>query len=1398
MEETKPPKVFISYSWEDDAHNQWVVDFATRLRKEGVETIIDKWGVRIGESLTVFMEGAVRDNDFVLLICTPKYKQKFDKRMGGVEYEAEMMTGEALALKNRRKFIPVLRKGTQIESVPTWLMSSVLVNLSDEPYSDDNYKQLLAHLHGKYQLPFPVDFPPDDLTPKQIDDAREKYLQYIIDVNQFIGSGSRHLAGLKLDELYITLKRQTTQNPEAISVANAMHDNSSVVILGDPGAGKTTLMRFLMLQFATALKTNRDIVVDKENNNYGITLLPIFLKVAYFADAFTKNRSLTLKDYLLENCDGGDAEKNALRELISKALSEGKALVLLDGLDEIFDAGVRAEIVRRLEQFVFVCNRQTRFIVTSRIAGYDDYPLRAGFSEFRLNDLQRPEIEKFLSRVQKGFGVATEKLLKAIDQNLGSSKLATNQLMLAIMIDVFERDKSLPVRRVELYEKAINILVYEWQKKERGISERVLENYEILNLLAPLAYWIHENKTNGLATEKEVENKLAEFWSKANDVKALNFEVQKKVKEFFGRAIDAGLLVKFAEGKYGFSHLTFREYLSACDIAGQEDETANLIYEHRHSARWEETILLAIAYMSSTNPERAEKLIRKAILAQDATDEGFYPSELEEILHRDSLLAVRCISECIGLSSEFCRQTLNHLLSVYFDLKNSGKYIPLIERILYAFENSRNSEASENIERLLLDKLRHKENDKVRCIYALISLGRRTKEIEEALIICLRDKNEYVRRQAAEALGKLKLDSQESIMALLAVLQDKEIDVQVKAVEALGELNHADEIIVNALLRLLGGTNNEEIEGIIVKNTSLIALSKLGEDNSKIKDVLFNLLSDEYMGKIAGETLGKFGRKDDLVIKGLIKAVEDKNWKIRENAASAFKFLSDKFPTNEVINLLDSELGYIRHGAILVIGESKVQSEIILDALLSQLSDNEREVREAAFKALEQSKVTNELVIKYLEKEVELLAVYRSFIGLNSVFEKWARKDANNVEKGLLIGLYHKNHLVRLNSVQILSALERRSPQAFVELLNVLKNDENKDVRLKVIEALGRISVYDDKLNDELIEGITASLLEKLRDGDLRARQASIWALERLGVKSIKIVDGLLLVLLNDADEWTRGYAADAIASLKVDTYNVIEGLQYAIDNGGSLHVMVTAAKVLRQLGGKLDDNLSSLVDDFFDENYNEHKEFMDLSFIMRNLIMNTWSTQKEMTGDFAGRLQRERNLDFKWVYMDELATKGIKQPEIESEIINGMKSPDSDLRSKSAEAAGNLQVETLESINCLIFLSQDGDDHLRTCAVEALGKMEGKFKEIWEGLIQSLEDKSPSVRLYAIKGLGRLSGERARKLNPEFIKKIEQSLINALNKPENMEISLFNGVDDLLPIYNYAWESLSQVTFVL
>ncbi len=78
------PKVFISYSWEDDAHKDWVKQFANRLLSDGVNAIIDQYDLELGDRLPQFMEQSIANSDYVLIICTPTYKSKSDERKGAL------------------------------------------------------------------------------------------------------------------------------------------------------------------------------------------------------------------------------------------------------------------------------------------------------------------------------------------------------------------------------------------------------------------------------------------------------------------------------------------------------------------------------------------------------------------------------------------------------------------------------------------------------------------------------------------------------------------------------------------------------------------------------------------------------------------------------------------------------------------------------------------------------------------------------------------------------------------------------------------------------------------------------------------------------------------------------------------------------------------------------------------------------------------------------------------------------------------------------------------------------------------------------------------------------------------------------------------------------------------
>lgn len=150
---------FISYSWDDDAHREWVRVLAKRLRTDGVDVSLDRWAAVPGDQLPAFMERAIRDNQFVVIICTPRYKRRADAREGGVGYEGDIMTAEVLTSQNHRKFIPVLRRGTYAEAAPSWLLGKYHISLADEPYSERDYEDLVRTLLGTRETAPPIGKP---------------------------------------------------------------------------------------------------------------------------------------------------------------------------------------------------------------------------------------------------------------------------------------------------------------------------------------------------------------------------------------------------------------------------------------------------------------------------------------------------------------------------------------------------------------------------------------------------------------------------------------------------------------------------------------------------------------------------------------------------------------------------------------------------------------------------------------------------------------------------------------------------------------------------------------------------------------------------------------------------------------------------------------------------------------------------------------------------------------------------------------------------------------------------------------------------------------------------------------------------------------------------------------
>ncbi|MCF2146607.1 tetratricopeptide repeat protein [Desmonostoc muscorum LEGE 12446] len=416
---------------------------------------------------------------------------------------------------------------------------------------------------------------------------------------------------------------------QRIDLSHAVRENQYCVILGAPGAGKTTLLRYLALHFATAKRDRNEKVTGGEpQEELGKALLPIFFRIADYAERLQQEPDLSLLDYLRQFYRQWEAyfqdEIEAGTEmavLLLEKMRQGQCLMLLDGLDEVFEQESRRLIVERIDRFVndFSTNK---FVITSRIAGYRDVKLSSRFAEFTIEDMGSEQVEKFLHRWclaieraqqpeaseaqwQRAGDDQARKILEAIKDNEGVKRLTANPLLLTILALIHRNGDRLPNRRVKLYELAVQTLSEDWQlgKKLPDAPKVLLKQNEVVAFLAPLAYWMHEEKPSGLVTETEVEQQLAAKLAELNATDPESDSVRQAVQEFLRKVRETtGLFVERAPGIYGFMHLTFEEYFAALYIADNEpSDILKIIREHLHEPRWNEPILLALGSYSNSS-----------------------------------------------------------------------------------------------------------------------------------------------------------------------------------------------------------------------------------------------------------------------------------------------------------------------------------------------------------------------------------------------------------------------------------------------------------------------------------------------------------------------------------------------------------------------------------------------------------------------------------------------------------------------------------------------------------------------------------------------------------------------------------------------------------------------------
>ena len=349
----------------------------------------------------------------------------------------------------------------------------------------------------------------------------------------------------------------------------AVEELQKLVVLGKPGAGKTTFMKYLAMS-CLAGKFHGELV-------------PIFVTLKVYAE--TKGAP-TLQEYIFAELQ----QRKVSREAIERLLEEGRALILLDGLDE-----VRQEDDRRVKRDIDKFSRdwlKNRFAITCRIAARE-YQFD-NFTEVEVADFDKGQIKTFVNNWFKGKDEPkAARLLEKLKDNEPVRELATNPLLLTLLCLVFGERNDLPPKRSELYEEGLEVLMKKWDAKRNIEREQIYKHLSPKNkgdMLGQIAFNTFI-KGEYFFRQEDLQHQIKDYICNLPEADG-DPEVLRVDSEVVLKAIEHhhGLLVERARNIYSFSHLTFQEYFTAREI--DRERKLETLMQHITEPRWKEVFLL--------------------------------------------------------------------------------------------------------------------------------------------------------------------------------------------------------------------------------------------------------------------------------------------------------------------------------------------------------------------------------------------------------------------------------------------------------------------------------------------------------------------------------------------------------------------------------------------------------------------------------------------------------------------------------------------------------------------------------------------------------------------------------------------------------------------------------------
>ncbi|MEG4113204.1 MULTISPECIES: HEAT repeat domain-containing protein [unclassified Microcoleus] len=773
----------------------------------------------------------------------------------------------------------------------------------------------------------------------------------------------------------------------ASQLLNNQNQSNKFVLLGAPGSGKTTLLSF----FAVMLAQNNP---EKLGWDAEMDCLPILIKIRDFARLLDIN----LLDYARQFAEKTMSVKPLPEGFFEYWLADGRAMILLDGLDEVVEESKRYEVVQHIESFLGQYHQNVA-IITSRPAGYKrDFFNTSEFEHYQLQLFDDAKVDEFInrwydSRVPDAAEAQRRKdsIKKALDENDRIKLLARNPLLLTIIALIHRYQAVLPRARHKLYEKAVETLLKCWDANKNLTEQsgfKCLDVDDLRRLMEILAYWIHtqgstDNPEGGTLIAKEGGTLIAK--DDLLEQLTQNIKTKKQVERFQAkeeakRCVDflqqrTGLLNEQGQDLYAFVHKTFQEYLCAQEIGYQADDeddfeiVLNHIREHLHDPHWREVLLLLIAQQK---PKKVAKAMQAILTANSEHEQWLHrdlffagsclAENIKELKAADSSLTVRILEKLVELEVRDEEQVGRRVRSQVFQIlcsMNETEFEAQTLQLLKARGVDENrlwkyqAALGEKEAVISVMLLRLEDGDKsVRreAAQALGGLGNASERVINALLLCLKDGDKWVRLDAASALGSLGNTSETVINALLPGLKDADNSVRSSAASVLGSLGNASEAVISGLLLGLEDEDNS------VRRSAAEALGKLGNASEAVINTLLLDLKDEdnLVRALAAEALGNLGNASEAVINALLLGLKDGEDLVRALAAEALGNLGNASETviNALLQRLEDGDNLVRSLAVSALGKLGNASETVINALLQRLEDGDNLVRSLAVGAL--------------------------------------------------------------------------------------------------------------------------------------------------------------------------------------------------------------------------------------------------------------------------------------------------------------------------------------------------------------------------------------------------------------------------------------------------------------